>query len=47
MQPGGGFLPSIAARNAATVSRASMVRPIAYPITRRDQASRMRCGSGL
>jgi hypothetical protein len=28
MQPGGGFLPSIAVRRAAMVSLASMARPI-------------------
>src|ERR687898_1810925 len=37
----GGFLPSIAACRAAMVSLASMARPMAYPITRRDQASRI------
>jgi hypothetical protein len=41
MQPFGGCRTRIAAFSAATASRASIERLIAYPTTQRDQASRM------
>jgi hypothetical protein len=36
MQPGCGLRPAIAAARAASVSRASIERLMAYPTTRRD-----------